>query len=134
MNLSLARGRPPLGDVCSQGATRTANATLDCKAAHGYTLVEVLVVIAIIGILIALVLPAVQMAREAARRTQCLSNLHQIAMAVHQYYDANGGEFFLHHPFDADVLTFTNASESFAEIFSLASRVAPGANCQRPTT
>jgi prepilin-type N-terminal cleavage/methylation domain-containing protein/prepilin-type processing-associated H-X9-DG protein len=57
---------------------------------RGFTLVELLVVIAVIGILIAILLPAVQAAREASRRIQCANNLRQLAVACHNYADVHG--------------------------------------------
>jgi prepilin-type N-terminal cleavage/methylation domain-containing protein/prepilin-type processing-associated H-X9-DG protein len=90
------------------------------QAGRGFTLIELLVVIAIIAVLIAMLLPAVQAAREAARRAQCVNNLKQLGLAMHNYESVSGAL-----P-PQMVLSFTSAGTvGWKSVWSASSRVTP---------
>ena len=116
-----------LAELCVRGAH-----VIGCRVQkrrrvfYGFTLIELLVSIALIAILLALLLPAVQQSREAARRTQCRSNLKQFGLALANYHDASGmfpiggtGNYGTHAPalgFIPRLLPFLDASATYNQL------------------
>jgi prepilin-type N-terminal cleavage/methylation domain-containing protein/prepilin-type processing-associated H-X9-DG protein len=111
------------------------------KRVAGFTLVELLVVIAIIGTLVGLLLPAVQMARESARRMSCSNNLKNIGIAIHNFADANrampvGCERLAKtdHAWSTRILPYMEQSQLFQQFDFKAAWDAPGQNQQASLT
>lgn len=88
--------------TCCQGGCKHYRCHTSENSHNGFTLVELLVVITIIGILISLLLPAVQASREAANRIQCGSNIRQLSIAIQNYVDVHNSLPVLDYGIDAN--------------------------------
>jgi len=97
------------------------NATGATRGSRAFTLIELLVVIGVIGIVAALLLPALARSKDSARRTRCASNLHQFGLASQMYWDDNGGDCF----------RYTFGTTNVGQIYWFG-WLGPGAEGQRP--
>lgn len=86
----------------------------DLRVRHGVTVVEMLVVIAIIGLLVSIIVPAVQAAREVARRLRCQANLHEMGIAIHNHESQYG--FVPTNDLYRSILPFIDKSELFDDL------------------